>query len=794
MSDCDIIAIFIDVWRLIEYVLPVVVSLLMAAVIWKLVRQERAARKLSQMRSPEWQMVQSLVDAKVISREEGEVLLFNGSGNEERNKFAAPDIHLKIVSAFGRIFSMLKFLYLVIRLVIVAIVTFWLPFDLKTSANPELSIIIILISLAWALAEYTASVRILQGSSWSRKFLIFSWIANLVLARGVFSDISTIFFYIPPVCGGIYTLYVLVLRRDAEKYTIPGEPAMPLFRKIVFILVMLGAVSWGVVYSKPYPARSMVNDLKVSSGNWTPVNIREIILIEGSPDKETRYLCRLLADAVRGELGIPCRVLDEDGSPRLELQNGLLTLLVMRTRVIPPPQDWNASAGQEADGAAPSSDYDLLKKLAQRRNLLAFKIMTLDDDNFGLSSYKGLRIMTSNAALNGVITGEASFTDTAGTLKGMVPIILERIRATAGPRDGRPFLNLPDIRLREEAKLPPLPGGLLEPELIYSAHSIRLKTLAAYRFKIRDAENLLKRLVSEMEAMGFHFYRSGETAGRLVFHGKDFRQKYVFDIRETGIGRISNQGHYGILVYLDSELRNAQPDKAFLDRYLQQDPRSFALACGLNVLSGEEFRQAFESISRLDDLALSEKLAVLRIAPHQRDEIDGFGGYLEFYRRTADEVMADMGSHEFMNRVAGMLQIGRFAGLDGYLLEKLRPIRVRTKYPGGEDHFRFVIDRKPIVGSRVICEIGMPDAAPVVIPMAVTAMKGRGYHFYSSSVWLDFIDDGMISGCLRFDGGNWLPAPVPGRPEDTPPGCVYYTTRFSLGDGQYIVDMHYRRK
>jgi|GEM_PF-5950825 hypothetical protein len=787
MTDSDIIAFIIDIWKLVEYLLPAVITVFMTVTVWKLIREERASRKLSQMRSPEWQMVQSLVEAKAISREEGDVLLLNSAGDEERNRFAVPDIQLKIVSVFGRIFSVLKFTYLLIRLVIVSVVTFWLPFDLKTSANPELSILIIAAGLTWALVEYAASVNILQKSVWSRRFLIFSWIANMVLARGIFSDINTIFFYIPPICGGIYTLYVLVLRRDAGKYTAHDEPGISLPRKIAFVLIMLAAIGWGVCYSKPYSARSMVNDLKVSHGNWTSVRTREIILVEGSRDRETRQFCRLLAEAVREELGIPCRVLGEERSPKLELQNGLLTLLIMRTKVISPSTPWNGLSAGPA-----SSDYDLLKKLAQRRNLLAFRITTLDDDNFGLSSYKGLRIMTANAALGGVITGEASFADTSGTLKGMVPVVLSRIREAAMPREGQPALDLPDIRLRNATKLPPLPGSLPEPELIYLSHSIRLNTLAVYRFKIRDAESLLKYLVREMEAMGYLLFQTGKQDGRLVFHGKDFRQKYIFEIRETGAGRINSQGHYGSLVYLDSKPRNDTPGKNFLNRFLADDPRSFALAWGLNILSGEEFRRAFEKVSRLDNLMLPEKLAVLRIAPYQREEAGGFERYREFYRLTVDELMADSGAYEFMGRVGEMLQTGRLVGLEDYLLEKLRPFRVRVKYPAGKDRFRFEIEQKPLTGSRVICEVAMPGGSSIVIPMAVTALKGKGYHFHSSSVELDFIDGGMISGGVWFDGERWLPAPVPARPEDAPPGSVYYTTRFNPADSQYIVDMYWK--
>lgn len=791
MTDSELFSAIINVWQFLEYLLPATITISMIVVVYIMLRREHTERKTARMRSPEWQMVQSLIEAKAITREEGEVLLENSTPDEDENRFAVPDVQLKIVSYFGRIFSILKILYLMTRLLIVLIVAFWLPFEFKTSAKPELSILLIVGGILWAVLEYTASAKVLGRSVWSWRFLIFNWIANIVLARGVFSDIDPVCFCLPPLAGGIYSLYVLALRRNAGKFVFGNGDGIPQIRRIPLLLIMICAVIWGVFHCNINRTGNVVHDLKVSLGAWTSSSIREIVLVEGSHDVETRYFCHQLAESIHSKLGIPCRVVNEGAPLRLESQNGLMTLLIMRTKIIPPLHDWH-NISQDDDHRSMESAYGLLTELAGRHNLLAFKIMPLDDDNFGLSYYNGLKFMSANPALKGVVTGEAKFTDVRGTIRSMIPVVLARLREAVSPGDGRPSLELPPLRLANEVKLPVLPRGLLEPELIYYAHSIRLNTLAVYRFKIRDTESLLKRLAREMEAMGFILYQRYEQDGKLIFYGKKHRRKYIFDIRETGVGHLNNRPAYGILTFLDTTPReNMSYDEGFHSRYLRRDPRSFALAHGLSGLSGAAYQEAFKRVISSGKLTLAEKLAILAIEPHQEEEVKNFAEYQEFYRQTADEMIGEMDSHEFIHRLGIILYLGKFSGQDQYLLKKLEPIRVREKYPAGEKSARFIVKRKPIAGSRVIFELDMPEASPIVLPMSVTAMKKHGYHFHSGAVWLDFVDGGSISGTLKFDGTNWLPGPPQMNSANLAPGHAYYKTRFDLEHHRYVIDVYY---
>mgnify|MGYP002546973518 CR=1 FL=1 len=177
-------------WNLLAVWLPgaAVGAMIVCTVL--LIRRDRYCRKLALAESPEAAEIRALAASGAVTPEEaGKLLAGCNALPAVRETSPLPDLPLKLVSAFGRIYSTMKIVMLAgvfaaFRAVHLAASAPGFRGEYEYRAeNLPLLLGVSGAVLILAVLEFIASVRLLHGSFAARNYLIFNWILNFLLIR-----------------------------------------------------------------------------------------------------------------------------------------------------------------------------------------------------------------------------------------------------------------------------------------------------------------------------------------------------------------------------------------------------------------------------------------------------------------------------------------------------------------------------------------------------------------------------------------------------------------------------------
>lgn len=211
-------------WEILSFYLPAVAAGVIVAVTLLLVCRDRRRRSLALEAPPESRRIAALAESGLVSPEEARRLLAECNALPEvRETAPVPDLPLRLVSAFGRIFGVMKLVLYLGRIGALGILRLMAQssnYVRGIDAELEdgrlffaLSAFLVLVSVL----ELAASVRLLRGSLAARNLLVFCWIADFALLMTAYAGYDSLYYALPAAACGIYSLHVLVFRRDAVR-------------------------------------------------------------------------------------------------------------------------------------------------------------------------------------------------------------------------------------------------------------------------------------------------------------------------------------------------------------------------------------------------------------------------------------------------------------------------------------------------------------------------------------------------------------------------------------------------
>lgn len=773
-------------WNLLTVWLPVAIVAASAVCTAILIRRDRYRRRLALVPSPETEQIRRLVENGAIDSGAAEKLLAECDALPEvRERSPLPDLPLKLVSAFGRIYSVMKIVMLAGVAATFAAIRLYAG-TRKDGGNYEFNgehLPLLLagtaLVLVLAICEYIAAVRILHGSIKARNFLIFSWMINFLLIRAMLSPFDSSFYWALTAGCGVYTLYVLLFRRDARRKISAEGGETGRGGKIAVGLLAAAALAAGLTLFSAQSSHvyensaTMVNFISNDHGPLH-IEVENMILIPGSPDGETAELCELLAEAFQANSGPLCEI-RRFGEP-VPVDNLLQKLPVVVTRVeYLPPEPVRGFRKILIRNLCPeaAAANDLFESFTGKMKLFrCFRLETAMGIHSVSYLWKGLSLTENPLNFSGTFL--AATTNPEGARKS-----LERIAALAAKqwngiqekRRGKPVVKLPEIPVDEttplllDLDLSAFPGAAP----LYTGRGKYINTVALYRFDPPRTPEERQKLVRALESQGFR-RDSGNGFGGIVRFEKNAPSVTLtlrFPDGQQMFGELNCRRPYGELLYIRRGYEeNAKIDLEFLRKFAASDPRAFALMGGLRYLPAAERREIFAKVLRDTPPDRVEKLIIWQYFRGIDDPLEPEAE--RFFHSLAEEVLDDFASPDFLGEVGTLLDSTRkMPEKQAFLLERLAPVRERIKLPAtpGENGIvtaKHRIRRTPLLPSRLLLEIEIPGKPLLRIAAGLTEMpdgnlKAEVAGMSSSGIpRQELSDHSFQSSYVRFGAaGNW---------------------------------------
>lgn len=679
---------------------PVIALLLLSAVTLILVFRERHQFNMTLKISREEAEIRRLAANGTLDDAETERLLANCNALPEAElKYPEPDFALKLVSAFAGIHALLKLLFFAAALVWILGLHFLAgrtP-ELTSSLNgPNTFIEWTGTALIWGLTivfsvwEFRAAKQVCRGGIAARNFLIFVWLFDLLFPLRI--EAHALLFQALMAGCGIYTLYVLAFRKDAARRISFQHPEFTGRKKIVMLSLLATVIAYGwagVKFTQSFSVAAHGSAAEVSSSSAGPVcaALEEILLIQGTPEEETLFMADCLAEKIRKELDIPCRVQKFDApSTALDL-NRQLPLVILRTDPCPNPVLKLDMPGiRQSIPLNISSPAGFIFKYWRKH--LSFDLHTLRR-GFCSSVVNGLFFPSVNRSFTGKVLCGYSGTDIRPAVKKAAENLGKMLTDTLKSSSGLTMRIPPYAADPEPFPLPEL-SGLAELRLVNRCYAFEYQMFDVYRFRIstpeQDLAYIRKQLSGSMEeskAMdGVSFSKFRENRGY---------QKDMIDVLLSAgdnASGINADSRYGLLVCRQVSMsHNRQIYFArTLEEFRRKDPVSFALADGIRILKTPEERlHLLEELSDRPDFGPDHKLCILdRLRDHEFQS-PGFQALLDrWFRMCAGQTIARKESSRFLSR---MSMLFRYCGkekrknLRKELIERLGDMYLRIRIP-----------------------------------------------------------------------------------------------------------------
>ncbi len=731
-------------WRFLT--LYIVLAMAMAVIM--LLRRERNRRQLQLGQSREELEIKRLVASGRISREEGEKLLASCNPLPEVSEIApVPDMHLRLVAIFGEVFSASKFVIGLGSMVLYLIL-------FMRSDRPEfhwsigfhgeglwILLPLWLVILVLAVFEYRAAKQLPYGDVKGRNFLVFNWIVSFLLMQLVLIWYDSAAFLLVLFGCGLYSLYVLLFRPDADRY-FTGSPIGQGGRgKIACVILTALAIGGGLcsvsVTYKYVADYYRVVDSEMHFRLYFGVAGRpeEVLVIQGTPDAETAELCRKISEELAKTYKIPCPV-RRFGDP-VEVSNRIKQMAVL----VAAEANMVFNAENEPSIGRKIQAYLSGYIFYWMRSNSIFQIRLLGMNSGSTVNYKGLKFRELD-------DGYGYFWLSA-SMSGSEERNRERISKRfawhfrvffRNSEDGYPFVELPEIKLPEanwsELKL----DSVRNLELIYKGHSLEYTAFMVYRFEMDIQEQSRQALLNELEAKGFRpiFPPGGHQE---LLHGDTgtIELRYTWD---WDFLHYKARDKYGYIVYTarNPASWHATPDTGFLQELMTRNPDAFFLMRGLEGFKGKMLADAFVGMvwALKERMAVGEKYMVLlsTAEPEARKAIGRDWFY--FFRIYVDELLQEPLTRFTFERIRDTFHL---AELDPeyreYWFGKLGDNYHKVVFPAEPDAegryiSRFQVKRDPLAGQWLMLEVKLPSGMKLIRIIGFNRNGKAQYSFFDT--------------------------------------------------------------
>lgn len=752
-------------WEILSFYLPAVAAGVIVVVTLLLVCRDRRRRSLALEAPPESRRIAALAESGLVSPEEARRLLAECNALPEvRETAPVPDLPLRLVSAFGRIFGVMKLVLYLGRIGALGILRLMAQssnYVRGIDAELEdgrlffaLSAFLVLVSVL----ELAASVRLLRGSLAARNLLVFCWIADFVLLMTAYAGYDSLYYALPAAACGIYSLHVLVFRRDAVRRIAvrgpePGRGAKSAVAGIAAAALLFGIFGLPLLNPELEGMKPVMSLVSTGIGGPAQIRCQKILLIAGTPDAETAEFCSLLAPLLTADAGIPCEIRRFDGPVPLDDHLRELPFMVSRVKCLPGLGGGWSGVSLISPGRGANVTETLGKLLARVRQPIAFRVELLDGRTSAGLNFHGLAVEEGCLSFDGTFVAASGPGARNLSLRNAAPRAARAMRILWEAQREKPTVRLPAAALPEP--LPFEPESLPEDfRLCYRGRSIHYGLFAVYRFPAGEPGRDEERVTAFLRPLGFEKEPHSWYDGTLQYRRKDGSAVLLslrHPVRFRELGTVAEFNQMTVKLRAPRTEWNAAESAAFRARLLADDPRSFANANGLRLLEGDELVAAFDRAVG-PELSLEEKLLIFDSVGEAEPQKTLAGRGDALYAEILDGLAAEFNTERFICDLDRLLDIVRGQPERREALERRFPgVFHRVALPekpdaGGARSSELVIEPGRLAPVHVILETEVPGGGPALeFAFSLVRQSNGRYALRAGSVCRNGITSGKLA-------------------------------------------------
>ena len=305
MNDLSILSkvdSMINVVEFMQHIFPwiALLFLLFTTVIVMLAEKRRRALVLDQ--SDEEKRIRALSDIGEAQKEE--LLKAVASLPSTKEAFPLPDLPLRLVSAFSKVFGFLKILLLLGSAYSLSRIARMPNSTLTSTPSPVIVFLVIGGFIVFAIGQIVASRKVTRGSNGARRILIFIALLDLGASIGNQGMSYAGLWRATLILMSGYTLWILFFRKQAQEFVTYHFSPTRIWQKItVLCLCLLFAISTPFDFTTNVRTTNSCSNVE---SNWSmgstsgiTLPISRVYLQAGDASRETLTLMQYLKEKIK---------------------------------------------------------------------------------------------------------------------------------------------------------------------------------------------------------------------------------------------------------------------------------------------------------------------------------------------------------------------------------------------------------------------------------------------------------------------------------------------------------------
>lgn len=663
------------------------------------------------------------------------IMFFRSRAKSKIEENAGPDLSLRLASASSIIYAaMLLVLFFSQGLLMFYALFMKDPeFTINAVSDPVkeafslLPFMLAILTCVFAVWQIAVSRWLLKGNIAARNILIGLWLWNFFMLS--FPLVSCRAYGLIGLGAGLWTLWVIAIRKDASGKIAKGLKNLSLSKKTVLIFAVILAISAGVTgqlmtFSVKPDFSKTVSSFGTSSSEGITARLDELYIMTGSDDELTRMTADLLSEKITEKTGIPCKVVSSVDAPLKVNMDRAAVLYMEYGKVITP----SCPIPKFLKNKIPPSQ-------AESAGKTGFKLKFLHSFETCFFPVKGLVFPQIELNFSGSVSADAG--SDAAIAQQSAGEIMKKLLPSLEKHRSCDSVDIPEIKLPAQ-EFPPLLKlkGLKDIKLIFLGEGINQARLEVYSFKKVNYDSDLAIITEELKKRGFDQRAQNAYAGQLVFNADMHNALLDMGYRNGDPVPLSLDidPEHGLLIVpvYREESYDASPE--FLNEIMKKDLRLFVLSRGLSTIDPKLRLNAMRDFFALDDLSFQARLSALQSLSHEKLTPEEKAVYEKAFLKMIDETAEQENFQDLLKRMQDLKSISDITPDAKPLIEqlhkKLSDVFIEIKMPDTPDKEGLV--RKSLefpVGNlhsfRKMIEISFetPGYVPIWLPFGIVKTK-----------------------------------------------------------------------
>ncbi len=613
------------VFNFVIHQFPAIVLFILLGAILYFALTEKRKRQLVLTASQEEQRLKDLVDAGKLSHESANILLEAAlSLPEVHEAYPLPDIHLRLTSAFTKIFSIFKIMLVTSKVALVAVFPLLsekvggkATIYASKHANIIFSLIFIIIVIL-SITHFRKSMLITRGNSKAAAWVAGIWLFDLLFLRFVLLGADNSVFIFFAVFTAVYALWVLVWRNGARSFlsnsSVSVQGWVVQFTFILFLgLTYTGIFVMPASYNTQFTQQQ--SDINFDFSTVSPHSkIESIHLIQATQGNNTKNFTELLVSVLKEKLPNMDISKQEYGTISKESIN-LASGMVLVVSEVDLQKDQSNELFNEFFSKLHTKSGFKFKGIGKEKH--SFTVQSYAPKNPYAYHYDQLKtilpVFNEYPPKVNCTIAQNYQGDKGTALKQLSTDVVENLLKQLKPYNESANFNTPKYFAAQ-------PKVVENPELSFFEagtrigrfHSVYYNNFTLHQFPLTGKTFEKEAIVNELKAKGWVIESADKFKGQIIIVAKSEKSKskmtitipIPIDAQSDYYGEMETYSPFGYVVMY--QLRTTPFKRDLVDRFRREDIRSFSACSGMKLIPKNEIMDYLDRLLSDENLTFND--------------------------------------------------------------------------------------------------------------------------------------------------------------------------------------------